>query len=381
MRRRPDTEAARLARIARAEHIPLVAGERNPAAGKNLPGLDTGGAERARGGSFARHHHTMSPPALLLEGTTLALGGRVVLRALDLSIPQGLFVGVFGPNGAGKTTLLRAVLGLVRPAAGRIDVLGRPACRGQAAIGYMPQTRTPLSDISLSGRDFVAVASGGGWGLAWPDKAQRADVARVIELVDAAGYADRPMRTLSGGERQRLLLAQALLGKPKMLLLDEPLSSLDPPHQTATIAFVRELQKRLGITVLFTAHDLNPLLPALDPCAVSGQWRGRLGQRRRGGQRPHPVAALRCAHRCAAGAGPHFRDGGRPGHGAGNRMFTYDFMQNAFAAAFLVAIVSGSAGYFLVLRGQSFAGHALGHCGFRWCHRRRAGGVPRLSGG
>jgi len=219
----------------------------------------------------------MSPPALLLEGTTLALGGRVILRALDLSIPQGLFVGVLGPNGAGKTTLLRAALGLLRPAAGRISVLGRPAGRGQAAIGYMPQTRTPLSDVSLSGRDFVAVASGGGWGLAWPTKAQRADVARVIDLVDAAGYADRPMRTLSGGERQRLLLAQALLGEPKMLLLDEPLSSLDPPHQSATIALVHDLQKRLGITVLFSAHELNPLLPVLDRVLYLGNGAAALG--------------------------------------------------------------------------------------------------------
>ena len=220
----------------------------------------------------------MSAPALVFDGTTLALGGRVVLRALDMSIPQGVFVGVLGPNGAGKTTLLRAALGLVPPAAGSISVLGRPAGRGQGAIGYMPQSRTPLSDISLSGRDFVAVASGGGgWGLAWPTKAQRADVARVIDLVDAAGYADRPLRTLSGGERQRLLLAQALLGEPKMLLLDEPLSSLDPHHQSATIKLVRALQKHLGITVLFTAHDLNPLLPVLDRVLYLGHGEAALG--------------------------------------------------------------------------------------------------------
>jgi zinc/manganese transport system ATP-binding protein len=220
----------------------------------------------------------MNVPALLFEESILALGGRVVLRALNLSIPQGVFVGVLGPNGAGKTTFLRAALGLVRPASGRISVLGQPAGRGRAAIGYLPQTRTPLSDIALSGRDFVAVASGGGgWGLAWPDKAQRADVARVIELVDAGAFADRPLRTLSGGERQRLLLAQALLGEPKLLLLDEPLSSLDPPHQSATIALVHALQKRLGITVLMTAHELNPLLPVLDRVLYLGHGEAALG--------------------------------------------------------------------------------------------------------
>ena len=220
----------------------------------------------------------MTDSALRFQGATLALGGRTVLRALDLAIPQGLFVGVFGPNGAGKTTFLRAVLGLVPTASGSIQVLGQPAGRGRAGIGYLPQTRTPLSDLALTGRDFVAVASGGGsWGLAWPNRAQRADVARVIDLVDAAGYAHRPLRTLSGGERQRLLLAQALLGEPRLLLLDEPLSSLDPHHQSATITLVRDVQKRLGITVLFTAHDVNPLLPVLDRVLYLGNGEAALG--------------------------------------------------------------------------------------------------------
>jgi zinc/manganese transport system ATP-binding protein len=220
----------------------------------------------------------MSVSALVCREVTLALGGRVVLRDVSLEIPQGVFVGVLGPNGAGKTTFLRAALGMVAPASGRIEVLGRPAGTAQAEVGYMPQTRTPLSDLSLCGRDFVAAASGGaGWGLAWPSRAQRADVARVIGLVDAGGYADRPVRTLSGGERQRLLLAQSLLGEPKMLLLDEPLSSLDPHHQSATIALVRDLQKRLGITVLFTAHELNPLLPVLDRVLYLGSGHAALG--------------------------------------------------------------------------------------------------------
>ncbi len=219
----------------------------------------------------------MTKPALRFDNVTLALGGRLVLRALNLAIPQGLFVGVFGPNGAGKTTFLRAALGLLRPATGHIDVLGQQARSAQSGIGYMPQTRAPLSDLSLSGWDFVAVAASGAWGLAWPTKAQRADVARVIALVDASAYAHRPVRTLSGGERQRLLLAQALLGAPRMLLLDEPLSGLDPHHQAASIGLVHELQKRLGITVLFTAHELNPLLPVLDRVLYLGNGEAALG--------------------------------------------------------------------------------------------------------
>ncbi len=86
----------------------------------------------------------MSEPALLCRGATLALAGRVVLRGLDLSIPQGVFVGILGPNGAGKTTFLRAAVGLVRPIAGSIAVFGQPAGAVSAAVGYLPQTRTPL---------------------------------------------------------------------------------------------------------------------------------------------------------------------------------------------------------------------------------------------
>jgi zinc/manganese transport system ATP-binding protein len=220
----------------------------------------------------------VTAPALRLRDVTLAPGGHAVLRHLDLEVPQGLFVGVFGPNGAGKTTLLRAALGLLRPTSGLITVFGEPAGASGSSVGYMPQTRTPLSDLSLSGWDFVAVASGGaGWGLARPNRAQRADVARVIDLVDAGAYAHRPVRTLSGGERQRLMLAQALLGTPRMLLLDEPLSSLDPHHQSATIGLVRDLQKQLGLTVLFTAHELSPLLPVLDTVLYLGNGEAALG--------------------------------------------------------------------------------------------------------
>jgi zinc/manganese transport system ATP-binding protein len=216
--------------------------------------------------------------ALEFSGVSLALGGRTVLHDLDFRLAQGQFVGVLGPNGAGKTTLMRAILGLVRPAAGRIAVLGRPATRGQATIGYMPQARGLLGDLRLSGRDFIAAAAGGiGWGLPWLSAAQRNDVDRVIDLVDAGGYAGRSVAAMSGGERQRLMLAQALLGQPSLLLLDEPLSSLDPHRQAATVELVRALQQRLGIAVLFSAHELNPLLPALDQVLYLGGGHAALG--------------------------------------------------------------------------------------------------------
>jgi zinc/manganese transport system ATP-binding protein len=220
---------------------------------------------------------TDTAAAARFDRASLALGGRTILRDLDFSLPQGAFIGVLGPNGAGKTTLLRAMLGLLRPASGSITILGRPAAPGQAPIGYMPQTRSPLSELRLSGRDLVAAATGKLWRFGPLHRAERRDVEDAIRLVDAAAYADRPVCTLSGGERQRLLLAQALLGAPRMLLLDEPLSSLDPHYQASTIDLVKRLQKRLGISVCFTAHELNPLLPALDYVLYLGNGEAALG--------------------------------------------------------------------------------------------------------
>jgi zinc/manganese transport system ATP-binding protein len=204
------------------------------------------------------------PLAVTLDGVTLRLGHRNVLSDVTLRIADHHFIGVLGPNGAGKTTLMRAILGLVPPAAGRVGVLGQAPSRGNPAIGYMPQLRQSAPP-RLSGWDFVAAAARGHrWGLAHPNRADRSDVARVLALVGATALAHRPLPELSGGERQRLLLAQSLLGEPRLLLLDEPLISLDIHHQHGVIDLVRDLQRELGITVLFSAHDINPLLPALD---------------------------------------------------------------------------------------------------------------------
>jgi zinc/manganese transport system ATP-binding protein len=120
-------------------------------------------------------------------------------------------------------------------------------------------------------------ADGHHWGLPHASPAVRADVERVLDLVDAHALAARPLSELSGGERQRLLLAQCLLGKPKVLLLDEPLISLDPRHQTGVVDLVRRVQRELGITVLFSAHELNPLLNSLDRVLYLGNGRAALG--------------------------------------------------------------------------------------------------------
>jgi zinc/manganese transport system ATP-binding protein len=216
--------------------------------------------------------------AIEIEGLTLELGGRAVLQDVSLAIRAAEFVGVLGPNGSGKTTLMRAVLGLVPPVRGTIRVLGAPAARGNAAIGYMPQGRGELADKRLSGWDFVAsVVRGHRLGLPLLDVAGRREVAWALDMVGARELARRPLAETSGGERQRLLLAQTLIGRPRMLLLDEPLISLDPAHQRTVVELVKSLQVELGIAVLFSAHELNPLLGVLDRVLYLGGGHAALG--------------------------------------------------------------------------------------------------------
>ncbi len=213
-----------------------------------------------------------------LSRVTLAFGDRTVLADVDLAIRDNEFVGVLGPNGSGKTTLMRAILGLVPIRSGTLRVLGHPVARGNPSIGYMPQTRAALDHLRLTGWDFVASAAHGHhWGLPLLDREARRDVAWVLDRVAATDLARRPLAETSGGERQRLLLAQALLGRPRLLLLDEPLISLDPHHQSAVVELARTLQQDLGITVLFSAHELNPLLGALDRVLYLGRGQAALG--------------------------------------------------------------------------------------------------------
>ena len=141
----------------------------------------------------------------------------------------------------------------------------------------MPQVRG-MPAAPLSGRDFVAgVVKGHRLGLPILGRSGQAEVDRVLDLVGARDLARRTLGSLSGGERQRLLLAQALVGRPRLLLLDEPLISLDPHRQQEVVALTRSVQQELGVTVLFTAHELNPLLGAIDRVLYLGRGQAALG--------------------------------------------------------------------------------------------------------
>ena len=213
-----------------------------------------------------------------LDHATIRIGGRIVLADASFSINAGEFIGVLGPNGAGKTTLMRAILGLLPPSAERVRVFGRAPQRGDQAIGYLPQLRTVLPDLRVRGLDFIASSMHGErWGLPWHAHADRRMIDDTLAAVGARELSQRPMCDMSGGERQRLLLAQSLIGSPKLLLLDEPLISLDARHQEVAIDVVRKVCRERGITVLFSAHELNQLLGTLDRVLYLGNRQAVLG--------------------------------------------------------------------------------------------------------
>jgi zinc/manganese transport system ATP-binding protein len=213
-----------------------------------------------------------------LDRATIRIGGRDILVDTSFAIRRGEFIGVLGPNGAGKTTLMRATLGLLPPSAGALRVFGHAPQRGDPSIGYLPQVRTVLPDLRVRGFDFIASSiRGERWGVPSLTRGDRAMIDQTLAAVGARDLAERPLSEMSGGERQRLLLAQALLGEPKLLLLDEPLISLDYRYQEAVIELVRRFVRERNITVLFSAHELNQLIGTLDRVLYLGNGRAALG--------------------------------------------------------------------------------------------------------
>jgi zinc/manganese transport system ATP-binding protein len=225
-------------------------------------------------------------PAVSLHGVALERGGREILCHVDLELEAGEFVAVLGPNGAGKSTLMKAVLGLVPLTAGSISVLGTTPSAARGRIGYLPQRRSFDRTTRIRGLDLVRLGlEGTRWGVPMPltpaarvrRRAEHDRIDAAVALVGAGAYATRPIGELSGGEQQRLLIAQALVGDPELLILDEPLDSLDLPNQGAVAALVRRISTERQIAVLLVAHDVNPLLAHLDRVLYLGGGGGLTG--------------------------------------------------------------------------------------------------------
>ena len=221
---------------------------------------------------------TATQTALIeLDDISVRLGGRQVLEDVSFSIGKGEFAGVIGPNGAGKTTLLRVILGLQEPAGGRVLINGSPRQsrqprqarqqrhKAQASIGYVPQKLLIDPDMPLRARDVVALGiDGHRLGFALPSRQRRELVDQALRDVGAENYADARVGELSGGEQQRVLIAHALICRPALLLLDEPLANLDLKSEREIVALLAKLAREQDIAVLLSAHDMNPLIHVMD---------------------------------------------------------------------------------------------------------------------
>lgn len=212
-------------------------------------------------------------PTLEVAGAGISLGGRVIWHDVSVEVAAGEFVAVLGPNGVGKSTLIKAILGLLPLAGGGIRVLGRAPGEARSEIGYLPQRRSFDPGLRVRGADVVRLGlEGARWGVPVPGsrwfserrRAQHRRIDEVIDLVGATAYASRPIGQLSGGEQQRLLIAQALVQRPQLLLLDEPLDSLDLPNQAAVAALISEISRAEDVAVVIVAHDVNPIVGYLD---------------------------------------------------------------------------------------------------------------------
>jgi zinc/manganese transport system ATP-binding protein len=207
----------------------------------------------------------VSGELLRLDGVGVRLGGREILRDVSLSIRPGEFTGLIGPNGAGKTTLLRIILGLQPVTRGSVLIDGAPRAPRDASIGYVPQKLGIEPDMPLRVRDVVSLGlDGHRFGIRLPSRARRGLVDDMLTAVGARRYADARVGELSGGEQQRVMIAHALIGRPRLLLLDEPLANLDISSEQGIVSVLARLARAEGIAVLLSAHDMNPLMPVMD---------------------------------------------------------------------------------------------------------------------
>jgi zinc/manganese transport system ATP-binding protein len=216
---------------------------------------------------MTEHARTSAPAADVLDvaGVSVSLSGRQILDDVSFSVGAGQFTGLIGPNGAGKTTLLRVILGLQRTSAGTVTVDGQPRSRRNPSIGYVPQKILLDPDMPMRARDLVALGiDGHRFGVPVRSRARREAVAEMLHAVDADRFADARVGLLSGGEQQRVMIAQALISRPRLLLLDEPLANLDIRSGQEVVSLLARIAAEQQVAVLLSAHEMNPLMPVMD---------------------------------------------------------------------------------------------------------------------
>jgi zinc transport system ATP-binding protein len=209
-------------------------------------------------------------PPVVLDRVSVAIGGRPILRDVDLTVRPGEVVTLLGPNGSGKSTLVRAVTGLLPHTRGDVRLFGTPIedFTDWQRLGFVPQRSTASGGVPATVREVVASGRVGRRRLMRPSGA--ADRRAVEAALDVVGLADRAsygVSQLSGGQQQRVLIARALAGEPDLLVLDEPTAGVDLPNQQALADALGRL-KASGATIVLVAHEIGPMMPLIDRTVV-----------------------------------------------------------------------------------------------------------------
>jgi zinc transport system ATP-binding protein len=208
-------------------------------------------------------------PIELTDGS-VTIGGRPILRGLDLTVEPGQFVALMGANGSGKSTLVRALVGLWPLSGGDLRIYGTPIASYDewSRVGFVPQRASAESGVPAS---VWEVVSSGRLTHRRPfrpmSRADRAAVDRAIEVVGLQGKARDGISSLSGGQQQRALIARALAGEPDLFFLDEPTAGVDLPNQQALADALAQLSEH-GATIVLVAHELGPLAPLVERSVV-----------------------------------------------------------------------------------------------------------------
>jgi zinc transport system ATP-binding protein len=190
----------------------------------------------------------------------------LALEGVSFSVEQGDFLGIIGPNGGGKTTLLKVILGLVKPTQGRVFVLGQPPQENRRDVGYVPQYNLFDRDFPISVRDTVLMGRNGVVGLVRRYGKEDKELTReALHTVGMLKYQNNQVGKLSGGEQQRVFIARALVSQPKLLLLDEPMASVDSTMQTEFYELLERLKQDMAI--IMVSHDLSAVSIYVDKIA------------------------------------------------------------------------------------------------------------------
>ncbi|MEJ2695858.1 MAG: ABC transporter ATP-binding protein [Candidatus Sulfobium sp.] len=206
--------------------------------------------------------------ALEVEGLTVAVKGKKVLRDINFTLEEGIFLGIVGPNGGGKTTLIRTILGLLKPASGSVRVFGqRPGSTlAQSGIlGYLPQHQNIDPNFPATALDIVLMGRYRAAGfLKWPGKKDREKALQCLTIMGAEELRNRQYSQMSGGQQQRVSIARALAADPRMLVLDEPSTGIDVVGQEDFYHLLKGLQKKMNLTILMVSHDIGSVTSYVD---------------------------------------------------------------------------------------------------------------------